>query len=270
MRPFEVLALFLLFLPLPARGEGADSSGRQELLDAPGGKPVAILLPAGAALPTGETRDGFMQVAVVGWVRLPSSVQPGTLPRAVPVPAAPAASALSGLVAATLPSGEVRYGSGARVAALGPATDLERSWNELKDDFGAESAALDARVEDLRLKEKNALSSSDNLTQASHNLEQARSSLKQAERERLDLRSRYASQVDELFRNRQVAETVADADGRYVFSALPAGSYRILAVMTVGDSVRRWFVPVEITPAGGIQRDLRSPDAGPDPYFGTR
>jgi hypothetical protein len=272
MKSLAALGLLLCLISLPARGEGAAVAARGELLDFPGGHPIALLLSGATALPTGESREGYVQVALVGWIRSPGTA-PAAEPESIPSPP-PAASAaapyLSGVIAAPLPSGEVRYGSGARVAVLGPKEELDAAWSELKGSFEKESAALDLRIEEARLQEKNALASSENLTQASQNLDRAKTARKQAERDKQELRNRFASRADGLFRSHQVAESIADAEGRYSFEFLPPGSYRLLAVFTLGSEERRWYLPVETTSAGGVRKDLKGDDTGPDPFFGAR
>jgi len=153
---------------------------------------------------------------------------------------------------------------------LGPVGELEASWNDLKGSYEKEKAALEARIEDLRVREKNALSSSDNLTQASQNLERARKMLRQAEQERQDLKERFAARADQLYGSFRIAETVADAQGRYSLTTLAPGRYQVLAILTSGEEARRWYLPVEVTPGGGVEKNLRSDETGPDPFFGTR
>lgn len=268
---------FLAFLVLilcafsAARGEEAAASP-EEVLDSPGGRPIAILL-SRTARTTMEIREGYARIRVEGWVRLPGTVSAEVPP--APASLLPPASeapgcALCGSVAAALSSGETQYGAGARVAVLGPAEDLENAWKALKESYEKEMAGLDARIRNLEDQKKNALASSENLTQATRNLDQARTSLKRTEEERRDIRDRYARSADDLFRGHQVAEVAADPGGRYSFSALPAGKYYLLAILTTGEGIRRWYLPVEISPQGGIRQDLRSDVTGPDPYFGTK
>jgi hypothetical protein len=274
MKFLAMLGILLCLISLPARGEDAAADARVDLLDAPGGNPIAVLLPGGNPLPTGEARDGYIQVALVGWVRSPGRVpRPGAAPEVPPAPRGIPQSAipsLSGTVAASLPTGELRYGSGARVAVLGPKEELDGAWNELKKGYEKEMAAAEGKVQEARNQEKNALSSSDNLTQASQNLEKTRKALRQAERERQEVRDRFASRAEDLLRTHQVAETLADSAGHYAFSGIPPGAYRLFAVFTLGEAERRWFLPVEATAAGGVRVDLKGDETGPDPYFGAR
>jgi len=262
----------LVLFHAAARGEEAAAAGPEEVLDAPGGRSIAILLP-GASRTTVEVREGYARIRVEGWIRLPGTPSATSLPAPVPpLPPAPGAPAcaLCGSVSAALASGEIRYGAGARVALLGSVEDLEPAWTELKASFDKETAELDARILSLQDQEKNALASSDNLTQATRNLDRTRSSLRKAQGERGEIRERYAKRADDLFRAHQVAEVAADAAGSYSFSSLPPGKYYLLATLTTGEGVRRWYLPVEIGPQGGARMDLRPDAKGPDPYFGAK
>jgi hypothetical protein len=270
MRSLAALGLLLCLFSLPVRGGGNETGDRQEILDAPGGKAVAVLLPGGAALATGEKRDGYIQVAVVGWIRdqgRPLAEESGPVP--APLGATAPGPVLSGVIAVSLASGEVRYGSGASVAVLGPREELDESWNALRANLEKDSSALDARIEDLKAKEKAALSSTDNLTQASQNLDATRKLLRDATREKQALGESYAARAEGLLNSYRVAETVADSEGHYSFSSLSPGSYRLLAVLTLGDGVRRWFLPVDVKEEA-VRKDLGSGETGPDPYFGSR
>ena len=271
MKSVAVLFLLLPLVCTAVRGEEAAASAPEEILDAPGGKPIAILL-AGAVRNQGETRDGYVRVRVEGWIRLPGTAPPAVAPARAPLPAPAVSSAvpLSGIIVTTLPSGEARYGSGAKVVLLGRVPELDAAWSRLKEGYDRERADLEARTEDLKLQEKSALSSTDNMTQASQKLDRVRKMLRQAQQEKQDLKTRYATRADELFRTHQAAETVADAEGRYAFSNAAPGSYRLLAIQTLSGAAATWYLPVEVPASGGAIRDLRSSDPGSDPYFGTR
>ena len=272
MKHLAALALMLVLFHAAARGEEAAAAGPEEVLDAPGGRSIAILLP-GASRTTVEVREGYARIRLEGWIRLPGTASAASLP--VPVPALPPASGapacvLCGSVSATLASGETRYGAGARVALLGSVDELEPAWTGLKESFEEETAELDARILSLQDQEKKALASSDNLTEATRTLDRTRSSLRKAQGERLEIREGYAKRADDLFRAHQVTEVAADPAGSYSFSSLPPGRYYLLAILTTGEGVRRWYLPVEVGPQGAARVDLRSEVTTPDPYFGAK
>ena len=277
------LGLFLISLGMAAvavASEEVRTASTEEVLDAPGGRPVAILLP-GAVRKTVEERDGFIRVAVEGWIRSPGAApQTGpagaaanstglvsTLPSGLTVPSSPTSAppALSGSVVARLSNGELRYGAGARVSILGSPVELERERTALKSQYESSSAALDEEIRRLEEDRKTALNSSDNLEQSRHKLDETRRLLVEKTQEKRGLAGKYASRAEEIFRRYQVAETVADPAGRFAFPSLPPGSYRIRATFTFGDLVHHWYLPVEIGSGGGIQMDLSAEKVVTDP-----
>jgi hypothetical protein len=269
MKPLPALVLLSCLASMEAWGRPS-SPAEEEVLDAPGGKPIAILLP-GAETIRGESKEGYVRIRLEGWVRAASAKVPESAvspPASIDLPAP--AAALSGTVAVRLESGEIRYGAGAHVAVLGPATELDRAWAELKEGYEKDQEELTNRILELDRQEKRALASSDNFTQATQNLDRIRAERRSAGKQREALRGRYAGRAEELFRRFQRAEAAADAAGRYSIALLPAGAYRILGTMTTDQGVRRWYVPVEVTPNGGASLDLQSANAGPDPFFGTK
>src|SRR5262245_53060589 len=127
-------ACFLALLALAALAAtpapAPEPGGPVELLDAPGGRPIAMLL-SGPRPRVLEQREGYVKVALEGWMRA------GAADAATPPPALPSAGGaeagtapaslgnLSGSILVTLPGGEVRKGAGARVALLGKIDELE-------------------------------------------------------------------------------------------------------------------------------------------------
>jgi len=285
-----VLFVLVLLLVHPAvwGGDSPPTGADEVVLDAPGGRPVAILL-SGAVRRTGEEREGFLRVTVEGWIRLPrtssesgqASSSPPALNQAspppssmLPLPEPPATavegSGLWGQIRVTLPSREVRYGAGARVVLLAPVEDLDAHWAELKNRYEHERLALEKEIESLQRDQEGALSSSDNFYEASHRLERAKAVLAARQKDRQLLPAKYVSRLDELFQRYRVAEAAADPAGRYEIPNLVAGRYRLLATFTVGEVAHRWYLPLEKSSEGGLRFDLNTDDSGTDPYFGTR
>jgi hypothetical protein len=271
--PF-VLVVALCLAVTPVSSEDRPSSGNEVVvLDAPGGRPVAVLL-SGASRRLGEEREGFVRVTVEGWIRLPSepareSPAPGP-PFSKPTASEPSEPILSGQIKAPLPSGEVRYGAGARIVILGSVPDLEARRQEIKSRYGREEAALETEIESLRRQESQSLNSSDNFTQAARRSDRLKAQVAAKTAERKKLPEKYALEVDELFRDFQVAETTADPGGRYSFTTLPPGSYRLLAVFSLEGKIHRWYLPLEVSGPGGLRVDLDNDNRGTDPYFVTR
>ncbi len=264
MRTHAALALAILCLiPSSSRSEGASASRVEEvLLDAPGGRPIAILLPA-APRKLGEAREGFVRVTLEGWVRLASPSPSTSSPPAARVPV------LSGLISSRLPTGEVRFASGARVVILGPERGLEADLADLREQYERDKKSLDERIETLQREREDALNSSSSFREATQRRDRVQADLSARQAERRSLPDKYSARVDESLRRYQIAETAADTLGQYSFNSLPPGRYRILAESTAGGSVRRWYRSVEIPAEGALRFDLAEA-ASTDPYFATR
>src|SRR5213594_3359141 len=247
--------------------------GEEVVLDAPGGHPIAILL-AGAHRTNGDVRDGFVRVTLEGWIRLPADAAPASPLEAPPVGVgtepALTAPALSGNVTTLLPSGEIHFGAGARIVLLGQCEDLEAQRLSLESRYRIEQEDLKKEGEALALEQQRALNSSDNLHEATQRLDRSKATLAARKRKSEKLLETYREKLEDLFRRHQVAETTADARGWYRFPKLSPGSYRLLAVSTVGESVHRWYVPVGMPATGGVQLDLSESSTGTDPYLGLR
>ena len=126
--PAALALIFCLSITVAVAEETTSVAAPEEVLDAPGGSAIAILLP-GAVRSTVEIRGGYARVRLEGWVRLPGSLAPSAIPVPPPAPGpvpSAAENALSGTIVTTLRTGEVRYGAGARVAALGSVEEMEK------------------------------------------------------------------------------------------------------------------------------------------------
>jgi len=173
-------------------------------------------------------------------------------------------------VTTLLPSGEIHFGAGARIVLLGQCEDLEAQRLSLESRYRIEQEDLKKEGEALALEQQRALNSSDNLHEATQRLDRSKATLAARKRKSEKLSETYREKLEDLFRRHQVAETTADARGWYRFPKLSPGSYRLLAVSTVGESVHRWYVPVEMPATGGVQLDLSESNTGTDPYLGLR
>jgi len=247
--------------------------GEEVVLDAPGGRPIAILL-SGARRTNGDVRDGFVRVTLEGWIRLAADAAPAN-PSEAPPPgvgteAAVSGPTLSGNVTTLLPSGEVHFGAGARIILLGRCEDLEAERLSLESRYTSEQEDLKKEDEALALEQQRALSSSDNLHEATQRLDRAKAAIAARKRKREKLSETYRQKLEDLFRRHQVAETTADSRGWYRFTNLSPGTYRLLAVSTVGESVHRWYLPLEMPADGDVQLDLGESNTGNDPYLRLR
>jgi len=219
-------------------------------------------------------------VSVEGWIRAPGAAPQTapaasadahglvtTLPSGLTLPIGPSAAppALSGSVVTRLSNGELRYGAGAHVTILGSPVELERERTALRQKYESSAATLDEEIQRLETERKEALNSSENFGKAREKLEQSRQLLVEKTQERRSLAGKYSAQAEELFRRYQVAETVADPAGRFVFASLAPGRYRIRATFTFGDLVHHWYLPVDVPDGGGTQLDLTADKVATDP-----
>ena len=254
------------------------SSHTEEMLDSPGGHPIAILLP-GTARRVVEAKDGYVKVVLEGWIR-----QEGTPPRVEapavspppPVPLTTTAAtgtepapgtSLSGRIEIRLASKEIRYGAGARVMLLGNVAELEPRRVALASSYQTEVRDLEAQIAKLEAEKRRALNSSDNLTQASNNLDQAKASLARKNQELGSIQKKYATLGDALAEEFKVAEVAADPGGQYHLDGLAAGEYRLRAWFSEQGSDYGWYVPASVPAQKGTVLDLSASKPGQDPFL---
>jgi|GEM_PF-3224292 len=275
MRRSLVSAVLAGLLLGASPGDLPPSTHTEDLLDAPGGHPVAILLP-GTPRRVLEAKEGFVKVVVEGWIR-----QEGPAPKtdALPAvadplpPSSPAApevapvASISGRVEIRLPTKEVRYGAGARVMLLGKVTELEPRRVGLASAYQAEVRELQAQITELEAAKKKALNSSDNLTQATKNLDQAKASLARKTQDLEAIGKKYATQGEALAESFKVAEVTADPGGEYHLDGVAAGEYRLRAWFSDQGSEYRWYVPASVTARERTVVDLSAAKPGPDPFL---
>src|SRR5437867_5823186 len=213
------------------------SSHPDEVLDAPGGRPIAILLP-GASRHIVEEKDGYLKVVVEGWIRSEAPEAPGRQ-GTDPAPtgnqpasskegevsslASPSETSLSGRIEIRLGSGEIRYGAGARVLALGNVAELEARRSTLSTAYRSESRDLQDQIQTLEAEKRQALNSSDNLAQATQNLDRAKVRLDKASKELGSLQEKYVALGEALLLEFKVAEAFADPGGVYRMVGLSPG-----------------------------------------------
>jgi hypothetical protein len=261
----KIASLLLLPLLVSAPGASEPSAGRAtlELLDAPGGKVTAVLLP-GAPTRILEQREGYVRVVVEGWIRATEGGASGPAP--APAPPAAAGPALAGRIETPGKSGERRPGAYARVAVLAASEQLDRDREALQRAYRSERESLERRIGELEAAGKKALNSSDNMTEAARRADQIRSELAGRRKELEGLDARFAGQAGELYRKHQLAETVADPGGNFVFPSLPPGRYRLAVTASDASSTWHGYAPAEVPPGGGGWVDLTADEAKNTPF----
>ncbi|MCI0408226.1 MAG: hypothetical protein L0191_06640 [Acidobacteria bacterium] len=242
------------------------STHTDDLLDSPGGHPIAILLP-GTARRVVETRDGYVKVVVEGWVRQEGA--PAILE--VPPPASPSPPpepvSLSGRIEIRLPTKEIRYGAGAHVTLLGNLTELEPRRAVLATAYQSEVRDLEAQIAQLETAKRQALNSSDNLTQASKKLDQAKASLARKSQELGAIQKKYGTLGDALAEEFKVAEVSADPGGEYHLYGVAPGEYRLRAWFSDQGSEYRWYLPASVSAQKSTVLDLGAAKVGQDPFL---
>jgi hypothetical protein len=252
-----------------ALADDPPSSHTEEMLDVPGGRPIAILLP-GSARRVVEAKEGYVKVVVEGWIR---QEETGKNEEALPSPPPAAADApisastLSGRIEVRLATKEIRYGAGARVMLLGNIVELEPRRVALAASYQSEVRDLEAQIAELEAAKRKALNSSDNLTQATNNLDQAKSSLARKTRQLSAIQEKYETQADSLLQQFKVAEVTADPGGEYHLEGLAPGEYRLRAWFSDQGSAYRWYLPASVSAQKNTVLDLRADKAGQDPFF---
>ena len=265
------LLLVALTVLLAAAAEPPPARETLEMLDSPGGRVTAVLLP-GTPTKILEQREGYARVVVEGWIRMPAGGSvarepgPNTAPAPASPPAAPALPALSGQIETGSSSSERRPAAYARVTLLAASEELDRDREALGREYRSDRESLARRIGELEAAGKSALNSNDNMTEAARRADQIRAELARRRKELAEVDTRYAVRAGELYRKHQVAETVADPGGHYVFPTVPAGRYRLAVATGDSASIRRWYVPAEVPAGGGGRVDLIGGEAENPPF----
>ena len=249
-----------------------------DLLDAPGGHPIAILLP-GTARKVVEAKDGYVKVVVEGWIRQEGAgsvveappAPTGSVVQAPPAstPSATPVASLSGRIEIQLPTKEIRYGAGARVLLLGNLAQLEPRRAELAAAYQSEVRDLEAQIAQLEAAKRKALNSSENLNQASKNLDQAKASLARKTQELGAIKAKYGALGDSLAEKFKVADTLADPGGEYHFVGVAPGEYRLRAWFSDQGAEYRWYLPASVSAQQDTLLNLTSATPGQDPFLRT-
>jgi len=282
MKQFLALAVLAALFITGALSEGASVTHPEEVLDIPGGRAVAILLP-GAPRRVLEEKNGYVRVAVEGWIRIPRplaagagepapvsdgstapirsevSLQPGT-----PVQGA---TTLAGRIIIRIASGEIRYGAGGRVLALGSVEELEARRGSLAAAYQTERRDLQEQIQSLQNEKAGALSSSENLNQATRRLDRAKAGLAQKNLDLQALEVKVAAREAALVEEFRIAETFADSNGAYSLGSLPAGACRIWAVFSDSGLTYRWYVSATLSEGKADTLDLTAAKAGENPFL---
>jgi hypothetical protein len=265
----------------------SQSTHPEEVLDAPGGHPIAILLP-GAARRIVEEKNGYARIVVEGWIQGKDAAQAGQEPGSkapaesvagIPTASIPAlessapqaatSASLSGRVEIRLPSGQTLYGAGARVVLLGNVPELERRRSALLGEYQAKARGLEAEIEDLESQKKAALNSSENLTQATKALDQIKAQLAQKQTELQGMGKNYVTASGTLIEGFKTLEAAADPGGAYRLDHLAPGEYRVWGLFSDSGLSYLWYLPATIAAGKAAQLNLTADNREKDPFLPT-
>ncbi|HEU5180751.1 MAG TPA: hypothetical protein VFW45_08155 [Candidatus Polarisedimenticolia bacterium] len=266
---FMLLTVAALTLAPAADSERGNPA---EVLDAPGGRPVAILL-SGAQPRVLEQREGYVRIALEGWVRASGAAETA--------PTAPAGGhvvpdstqtvgtgAIAGSIVVTLSGGEVRKGAGARLALLGKVAELEAARRELAAAYQPEAHRIQEEIASVEARRRAALNSTDNLGQATQSLDRAKRDLAARQKELAALQATYEGREGVLVERYAQQEVHAGEDGSFRFAGVAPGEYRLWAIYTVNEATDyRWYLPVRVAPGTDAAMDLASRKPNEDPFL---
>jgi len=276
MRSTGLLTLAALAAVTLAPAAAPDPGNPVEVLDTPGGRPVAILL-SGAQPRVIEQREGYARISLEGWVRAPGTAdsappsEPAPAPAPVPPPAAPLSSAtgsVSGSILVTLPSGETRKGAGARVVLLGQLAELEVARREAAAAYRPAAQKIEEEIARLDAQRRAALNSSDNLGQATQTLDRTKKDLAARQKDFASLKATSTAREGVLVDKYAVQAVHAGEDGSFRFAGVPPGEYRLWAIVPGSDATEfRWYLPARVEAGADTVLDLTSRKPGEDPFL---
>jgi len=276
MRFPMILALLAGLAVPPAPAGESRATTTEEILETPGGRPVAILLP-GAVARRGEEKEGYVRVVVEGWMRVSPQASSLEAPSAPAAPLSPPAGgaaatevarAVSGRITLKLPTGEIHYAAGSKVLLLGDPQRLEVRRAELAQAYQSEGRALREEIAALEARKAGALNSNENFTQASQSLDRTKKQLAAKNRELQSLQAAFAGKEQALLEEFKTAETFADPGGVYRLEPPVPGEYRVWASYAEGDRMYRWYLPALVGDSA-VTLDLAAGKPGEDPFLAS-
>ncbi len=268
MKRLAVSSALLLALVLLARLVTAGDGSRELVLfDAPRGSWLATLR-GDAPVTVVEERDGWRRVRVEGWIAgtptgaapAPAGAAAGSAQPAEPATGKTASGALvEGVLQASPGDPANAPGSGLIVFLLADLAALDRDHARAGEECRADLGEVDARLQRLRAEFERSLNSSDNFREATRRKDAVRSEIQKVEQERREVALRCRRAADAIFHRHAVQKTISDEAGRFAFTGVVPGRYRVVASETGGDRPRCWALDCAVEGPG-----TRVLDPGPD------
>jgi hypothetical protein len=131
-------------------------------------------------------------------------------------------------------------------------------------------AAVDegrAEVEQRHAELQRMLNSSDNFREAVARNDRAKAALRRAERSLADRIESCRRSADEIF-HRHAIQRESDSAGRFEFTGIGPGNYRVVAREVGGERPRAWSLRCVVEGTEAVVLDPRHDSIGPHPYWG--
>jgi hypothetical protein len=287
-RPGSLPILFLTGLVLLGL-RLAPAGGREVILfDGPRGGWLASVR-ADAVWEVVEERDGWQRVRLEGWIPGPAGATPSPGPPA----AAPAADGSAGgeasaagwgsaavaapppggatITGVLLPTGDDRAagpGAGLVVLLVGDLDALDAEHARAGGECRARLEASEAEIGRKRDDYRRGFNSSDNFREAARRNDTARRALEDAERAHRGAIDDCRRSADEVMHRHAVRRMISDPAGRFEFTGVPPGAYRVIAAEIGGAAPRAWALDCPVRDAATIALDPRTDRSAMEPYWG--
>jgi hypothetical protein len=126
---------------------------------------------------------------------------------------------------------------------------------------------VERRLEALRADREKALNSSDNFREAATRNDRAVSEINRTERARDELLDDCRKSADLLFQRHAVERTITDAEGRFEFSSVPRGRYRLIATRPASEPPLAWSLDCTVEGDDTIVLDPLAHRSSMSPYW---
>jgi len=253
----------------------AAGAGGLQLFDAPRGAWLAEARPD-AAIVVVEERDGWKRVRIEGWVPAGAVGGPAAAPQgadasegaAAAVP--PAAGArIQGVLMPTKGMVPATVGANLVVLLIADVEKYEGERQTLETPCRSRVEAQDQAAAVAQALVNAAFNSTNNFTEASHRYDRAKADLAAAKKGRAAAVKDCLDQADALAERYAVSRAPSDSAGRFEFSGLGPGAYRIVASDHRDGVDRAWAFDATTTTGATVVLDPIAA-AAPDPYGGLR
>ena len=253
----------------------AAGAGGLQLFDAPRGAWLAEVRPD-APIVVVEERDGWKRVRIEGWMPAGAVGGPAVVPQgadasggaAAAVPPAVGAR-IQGVLMPTKGMVPATVGANLVVLLIADVEKYEGERGTLETPCRLRVEAQDQAAEVAQALVNAAFNSTNNFTEASHRYDRAKADLAAAKKGRAAAVKDCLDQADALSERYTVSRAPSDSAGRFEFSGLGPGAYRIVASDHRDGVDRAWAFDATTTTGATVVLDPIAA-AAPDPYRGLR